>query len=77
MNIFFQRKKIKSEFLRYLSILIHTYKINTYEGSKKSLQREEIGSQGKAERGRSRWLKSKEDTDVAVRSGLRGSRVRS
>lgn len=34
-------------------------------------------SQGKVEWGRSRWPESKEDTDVTVRSGWRGSSVRS
>lgn len=33
----------------------------------KSLQREEMGNQDKAEWGRSKWLKSREEADVAVR----------
>lgn len=45
------------------------------EESKKSLQWKEMGNQDKAEWGRSKWLKSEEETDVAVRFGLKGSRT--
>lgn len=41
-----------------------------------SLQREETGNQGKAGWGSSKWLKSKEEADVAVRLGLEDSSVR-
>lgn len=41
-----------------------------------SLQREESGNQGKAGWGSSKWLKSKEEADVAVRLGLEDSSVR-
>lgn len=59
-------------YIYFLCIHTHKYKFK----KAKSLQKEEMGNQDKAGWGRSKWLKSEEEADVAVRFGLKDSSVR-